>query len=243
MIHYHGGPITPERAAYQVWKARHAFVSFAHPGQIEIAAECCQSFALDNGAFTFWKSKKEVKWSSFYEWCEVWINHPGCDWAAIPDVIEGGSKANDDLLAEWPFGHRGVPVWHMDEPISRLEALADNWPRVAIGSSGQYDVVNVPACLRRLREAVTSILDAHGHPKTKLHGMRMLNTSIFTQVPLASADSTTVARNVGLDVHWQKHDSPISKGVRGLVMVDKIEFFNSPAQMPKKLNLSGGFGL
>ncbi|ELD8288965.1 hypothetical protein QJD89_004630, partial [Salmonella enterica] len=56
MIHYHGGPITPDTCAMKAWKGRHAFISFAHSGQINLAAEYCQSFALDNGAFTAWKA-------------------------------------------------------------------------------------------------------------------------------------------------------------------------------------------
>jgi hypothetical protein len=56
VIHYHGTPITPETAAIRVLRGRHAFVSFADPRAIETAAGVCQSFALDNGAFSFWKA-------------------------------------------------------------------------------------------------------------------------------------------------------------------------------------------
>ncbi|EJG4160400.1 hypothetical protein M9530_004977, partial [Escherichia coli] len=61
MIHYHGGPITPDTCAMRAWKGRHAFISFAHSGQINLAAEYCQSFALDNGAFTAWKAAGKNK--------------------------------------------------------------------------------------------------------------------------------------------------------------------------------------
>lgn len=61
MIHYHGGPITPDTCAMKAWKGRHAFISFAHSGQINLAAEYCQSFALDNGAFTAWKAAGKTK--------------------------------------------------------------------------------------------------------------------------------------------------------------------------------------
>ena len=52
MIHYHGTPMTPTADMVQAFKGRHAMVSFEHPAQIEIAAEICQSIALDNGAFS-----------------------------------------------------------------------------------------------------------------------------------------------------------------------------------------------
>lgn len=53
MIHFHGGPITPDTCALKAWKGRHAFISFANPGQLKLASEVTQSFALDNGAFSF----------------------------------------------------------------------------------------------------------------------------------------------------------------------------------------------
>ena len=48
MIHFHGGPITPDTCALKAWKGRHAFISFANPAQIDLASEVTQSFALDN---------------------------------------------------------------------------------------------------------------------------------------------------------------------------------------------------
>lgn len=54
MIHYHGGPVWPQPAAVQLWTRRHGLTSFAHPEQVGVMAELCQSFILDNGAFTYW---------------------------------------------------------------------------------------------------------------------------------------------------------------------------------------------
>lgn len=78
MIHYHGGPITPDTCAIRAWKGRHAFISFAHSGQINLAAEYCQSFALDNGAFTAWKAagKNKIDWGDYYAFVSRWKNHP-----------------------------------------------------------------------------------------------------------------------------------------------------------------------
>lgn len=60
MIHFHGLPITPDTAAVSALSGGHAFVSFANPRQLGIAAEVCQSFALDNGAFPAWKSGNPI---------------------------------------------------------------------------------------------------------------------------------------------------------------------------------------
>ena len=142
MIHYHGGPIWPETDASKIWKNRHAFVSFARPEQIGCAAEVSSSFALDNGAFSFWKSGKENDWRGFYEFVEKWHKHPGFDFALIPDVIDGDVKANMDLIDQWPFSNSvGVPVYHLHEPLHWLRFLCSKYPRVAIGSSGEYATI------------------------------------------------------------------------------------------------------
>jgi hypothetical protein len=74
LIHYHGLPITPESAAAQIMKGRHAFVSFAHPEQIGMAADICQSFALDNGAFSYWKSGKgRIDYDAYKQWVHNWM--------------------------------------------------------------------------------------------------------------------------------------------------------------------------
>jgi len=231
MIHYHGGPITPETCAYRTWRGRHAFVSFAHSYQIEFAAGICQSFALDNGAFTFWKQDKEPDWDSYYDWCAEWLYHPACDWAVIPDVIDGSEAENDALLHEWPFEQRGVPVWHLNESIDRLLRLAYMWPRVALGSTSEWDVSKPSACVERLNQVLPAIC-RNGRPITKLHGLRMLRPEIITKIPLASGDSTNVARNIGIDKRWEKAAyMPATKETRAQVLVERMEQHDTPSRL------------
>lgn len=228
MIHYHGGPITPETCARRVWQGRHAFVSYADSYQIELAASVCQSFALDNGAFSLWKKGKPTDWPGYYDWCEQWLAHPACDWAIIPDVIEGTEAENDALIAEWPHGGRGVPVWHLNESPERLHALAVMWPRVALGSAAEWDVNRPDKCLERLTQVWASVTDEQGRLLTKLHGLRMLNPAITQYVPLASADSTNVARNIGIDKKWKGTYSPATKETRADVLTERIESTPTP---------------
>ena len=184
--------VTPATAALRTWTGRHAFVSFARPEQLPLAAEVCQSFALDNGAFSLWRAGTPVDWQAFYGWVADWRRHPGFDFAVVPDVIDGSEAENDALAADWPFPrHEGAVVWHINESFERLERLAEAWPRVAIGSSGAFDVSRPKPFLARAREALAAICDDDGYPACKLHGLRMLNPAIFSQLPLASADSTT----------------------------------------------------
>lgn len=228
VIHFHGGPITPDPVALRAWKGRHAFISFAHPEQLAFAATIVQSFALDNGAFSFWKAGKIVNWPLFYAWVAKWRRHPRFAFAVVPDVIEGTEAENDALLEGWPFSrHEGAAVWHTNESIERLKRLAAAWPLVAIGSSGEHDVRRPEAFLKRMAEVMPHICDAEGYPVCKLHGLRQLNPKIFSKLPLSSGDSTNVARNTSLDTRWKGTYAPTTKETRAQILVERIEHFNS----------------
>lgn len=230
MIHYHGGPITPESAASVVYAGGHAFVSFSEPRDLQLAASLCQSLALDNGAYPAWQSGRPVRdWSAFYAWAASGQRLPNCDFAVVPDVIDGSEADNDALLAEWPLGKFfGAPVWHMHESLERLARLAADWPRICIGSSGQYAAVGTPGWHVRMATAMLVLCDEHGRPGVRIHGLRMLNPKVFGRYPLASADSTNIARNIGLDSAWKGTYPPRTKECRARVMRDRIELNPTP---------------
>lgn len=232
MIHFHGLPITPETAAVRALWAGHGFVSFAEPRNLALAVEVCQSFAIDNGAFTAWKQGKPVTdWSGFYEWAGKCKRIPSCDFAVVPDVIDGTEDDNDALLAEWPLPKWfGAPVWHMHESFDRLERLASIWPRVCIGSSGQFATIGTQAWWGRIAQAMRVVCNDDGEPLVKLHGLRMLNPDIFTRLPFASADSTNIGRNIGIDQAWRGTYTPATKESRVDVMRARIESQNAPAR-------------
>lgn len=231
MIHYHGLPITPQTAAAVALNAGHAFVSFAHADQLGVAIALCQSFAVDNGAFSAWKAGRPVKdWAGYYEWAANCLRVPSCDFAVIPDVIDGDEDANDALLDEWPLPiWFGAPVWHMHESLERLKRLVFSYPRVCIGSSGSYATVGNDLWWSRIVEAMLVMCDAEGRPMCKIHGLRMLNPKVFSRIPFASADSTNIGRNVGIDLNWSKGNYlPPTKEVRAQVMRARIESQNAP---------------
>lgn len=232
MIHYHGLPITPETAAVQAVSAGHAFVSFAHADQLRAAVAVCQSFAIDNGAFSAWKKGEPVTdWSAYYEWAAACKRIPTCDFAVIPDVIDGSESDNDALLMEWPLPHWfGAPVWHMHESLNRLERLAVHFPRVCIGSSGEFSSIGTANWWRRMGQAMRTVCNDDGEPLVRLHGLRMLNPDIFSKLPFASADSTNIGRNIGIDQAWRGTYQPRTKEARAQVMRDRIEGSNAPAR-------------
>jgi len=229
VIHYHGGPITPLTVADAVWRGRHAFVSYERPDQIAMAASVAQSFALDNGAFSAWSNGATIDVAGYAEWVKEWMRHPGFDWCLIPDVIDGTESDNIGMIAKWresgvPFS-LSVPVWHMHESLERLQYMAVSWPRIAIGSSGEYSTVGTDGWWGRISEAMGVICDDDGRPKCKLHGLRMLNPEVFTRLPLSSADSTNVARNHARESRRYQ----LTDGMGAIVITGRVEANQSAA--------------
>jgi hypothetical protein len=234
MIHYHGTPITPETAAATILAGRHAMVSFANPEQTELCFDVCQSVSFDNGAYPLWKAGESVSdWRPYYSWVSEYMYHPSFDFALIPDVIDGDERQNRALMAAWPLGRNiGVPVWHLHESLNYLQQLRDYWPRIALGSSGEYATIGTDRWWHRMAEAM-DILCPFSSPLVKIHGLRMLDPEIFTRFPFSSADSTNVARNIGIDKKWTGRYTPANKAGRGVVMADRIESQNSSSNWKK----------
>jgi len=231
VIHYHGLPITPATAALSAIGGRHAFVSYAHSSQLTLAIEACQSFAIDNGAFSAWRAGNPItNWSGYYAWATECMMIPSCDFAVIPDVIDGDEAANDALLAEWPLPRWfGAPVWHMHESMDRLLRLATEWPRICLGSSGDFAVIGNSSWWGRMAEAMAVLCDGEGRPKVRMHGLRMLDPEIFSRLPFASADSTNIGRNIGIDSAWRGTYTPPTKEARAMLIRQRIEATNAPA--------------
>jgi hypothetical protein len=222
--------MTPALDMVRAFAGKHAMVSFEDPRQMEVAAEICQSVVLDNGAFSAWRQGKPYDFGGFAAWAESWLRHPAVEWAVIPDVIDGTEADNDALLSDWTAQKAvSVPVYHMHESIDRLVRLAADWPRVALGSSGDYAIVGNERWWNRMADMLDAICDSQGRPLVKLHGLRMLDPGVFSKIPLASADSTNVARNVGIDSAWRQSYAPQSRAMRAAILMERIEKHASAA--------------
>jgi hypothetical protein len=231
MIRYHGLPMWPKEAMIRAMYGRHGMVSYERPEQIEIAAEVCQSIVLDNGAFSAWKSGEPHDFQGYQRWCAHWLKHPAVEWCVIPDVIDGSEGENDELLLAWQLPRAlSVPVWHLHEDLRRLRVLSERYNRVALGSSGEYAEPGDLKWWSRMSEVMAAVCDADGLPRVKLHGLRMLDPVVFSHIPLSSADSCNVARNLGYDCRWDGPYTPRSKAVRALVLIDRIEHHASASR-------------
>lgn len=237
MIHYHGTPCGATREDVgRFLSGRHALIPWSRNEDVGTAAEVCQSMCFDNGAFSAWKQGNPITdWAEYYRWCREWSRHPAFDWAIIPDMIDGSEKDNDRLIQEWdkkmwhPTYVQGVPVWHMHESLGRLRRLADGrHHRIAIGSSGEWPTPGTESWWRRMDEAMAVACDEKGRPKSKLHGLRMLDPAIFTRLPLASADSTNAVRNSSGFSRFGMYCPP-NASTRMSIIADRIEAHQSAA--------------
>lgn len=230
LIHYHGTPCSGSRQdTARFLSGRHAMVPFPNPDDLGAALDVCSSVVLDNGAFTVWKQGGKLDVVGYGQWVGTLRHHPAFDWAVIPDVIDGDEDDNNRLIAEWPYGRDGIPVWHLHESLDRLRWLAGCWPRVALGSSGKWAGPGTAPWWRRMSEAMNAIDIGEGRPMCRLHGLRMLAVDIFTRLPLASADSTNAARNSNLVGRFGSYPPP-TQAQRMAVIADRIECHQSAAR-------------
>ena len=126
-------------------------------------------------------------------------------------------------------------MWHLHESLLRLDRLVSSFSRVALGSSQEYAVVGTAHWWKRMHDVMRVACDEDGYPRAKLHGLRMLNPAVFAKLPLASADSTNIARNVNIDQKWRGTYTPPTKEARAAVMRHRIEAVNAPSQWTTKL--------
>lgn len=210
---YHVTPITPVPRLLALGPRCYC-VSHYEPKQMKYMPQVGARVMIDNGAFSFFTETMRIRaklaregltdremkrlqwlelprdWTRFYAFVEQHIFEPG-RWAVIPDVIAEGSQAQDALLREWRFGHRGAPVWHTGEPIDRLLRLADTWPRVCIGSTDEHWIVGSDIWVERMDEAWTALLKRHRDPV--IHMLRGVDVAHL--YPFSSADSSSLGQN------------------------------------------------
>ena len=130
-------------------------------------------------------------WRPYFDWLEAKLQRDGT-WAVIPDAPGAPSQLNDALLKEWPFGvEKGVPLWHMDGPISRLGRLCEIYPRVALGWIGhpKLEPVGCDGYRRRMDE-VAAFFGNRWHDTHMMRGILVAH-----DYPFVSADATSAAQN------------------------------------------------
>ena len=232
MIAYHGTPLGgPHSERSRFYRSRHALVPYGDQQDLGAVAEFSASFVVDSSAFSAWKAGKPFDPEGYVRWCEGLRHVPNLDWCLIPDVIGGSADENDALLRDWPAHLRaiGVPVYHLHEDLGRLDRLLNEWPRVALGSSGAFDPPGAMLWWSRMEHVMDVACDEDGRPRARLHGLRMLSPQITARLPLASADSTAAAQNSGMVRRFGTYVSP-NRVQRAEVVASILEATIVPAR-------------
>lgn len=199
MRKYHGTPLGGTKMdSIKFLKGRDALISMAAQGQTAEVLECCDSFCLDNGAFTIWKTTGgKIDVPKYKTWVDSLATHPAFDFALIPDVIMGEEKENDELVASWDSEHIGIPVYHLGEPVDRFFRLAKDFKKIAFGSTDLWPRNGSKGWWKHMADFMDTITDSRGVMPVKVHGLRMLDPKLFQYLPLHSGDST----NAGVNGH------------------------------------------
>lgn len=223
-IHYHGLPLTPEVMLFDL-AGKHVCISYAtkRDPQVNTALRLMQSIMFDNGAFSIHQQGGGLDINAYYDWLRPMLRQP--HWAVVPDVIGGTVEQQREMIATWPFPKAlGAPVWHLALPLDYLAELADQWPRICLGSSQQYWKVGSSRWRARMQEAERILRDSSCH----IHGLRMMHEAGKWHF-LASVDSVNVARN-----YKDREDMPGR-------MADRIDRVNAPPRPVSKYDLGDLF--
>lgn len=166
---------------------------------------------VDNGAFSAWMSGETMSdeyWEGFAAWASDILARCPQAVAVIPDVIDGDAQANNELMHEfmgmsWLDGvgslptERLMPVWHMHEPLSRLQYLVESgFAYIAFGSSGEYAQPGTAQWDARIAAAFAAIdemVATGAYARPWIHMMRAQAQA--HKFDFDSSDSTNVAVN------------------------------------------------
>jgi hypothetical protein len=75
-----------------------------------------------------------------------------------------------------------------------------------------------------MKDLIRHVVDQHGQPITKLHGLRMLNLDFHKT---SSGCVVLTARNIGIDKAWSGAYSPASKETRATLLVERIGYITA----------------
>ena len=194
-----------------------------------------QSFALDNGGVLGLENRALLlTWQSVLTaGSKNGCGPAGSDWAVIPDVIMAPrtrmTAELHHLAAAAPI--RASRLAHARSPQNASDASARSWQRIcnrraAVGTRAPGTVRMVGAAHGPGDETSFAM---NGRPITKLHGLRMLNASAFTNTcRWRSVDSAGVSRKsaqrTGCGPTGRASDT-----VKALVLIDSYESRQSAA--------------
>ena len=71
----------------------------------------------------------------------------------------------------------------------------------------------------------------------------MLSPTIFSHLPLASADSTNAGYNAGIDGSWKGPYQPITPGLRAAAIMERTEMHAAASWWQRTAGIQANLGL
>lgn len=246
MIKYHGTPVGGSKMdSLKFLNGRHALISFAHPNQGAEVLEFCESFCVDNGAFTIWKTTGgDINIPEYVNFVEMMGKHPAFDFAIIPDKIMGSEQQNDDMIKQWEDTgmtdiYHCTPVFHLGENPDRFLELASRYHKVCFGSTDAWARNGSKEWWKNMADFMDIVTDEDGVLPCKVHGLRMLDTKLFQYLPLHSGDST----NAGVNGHKAMKKPPfpaVHRWQGNERIAQRIEAFQSAPVWDREILIKDG---
>jgi len=229
MIHYHSGSLPGGTEAQLAYAGKHAMISFAEGHNLApMIVELCHSFSLDGDLSNRTdQGSLLANMEEYAAWVERWYRHPALDFYLMPYSC---TPEADSLVSDWrelvsdDIYTRGIPVFNLDQSLGHLDDLLEEFPHsLAIATVSSYGDPGSLKWWERIAQVMEKLIDEDGRPIRRLHGVQMLDPTIFSHLPLSSADSNCVARNCGEDHRWEGPYQPATPYQRALILMERIE--------------------
>lgn len=141
--------------------------------------------ALDSGAFSVAQGTMEISLEQYAQFLDKWAY---CfTFVSNLDVLLGEdshllSAENQMKLEQW--GHKPVPIYHLDEPWDVLDIMAERYEYIGLGGMAITGASNSEN--KTWLDECFKLIDGRCH----VHGMGLANETFIKRWPWYSADST-----------------------------------------------------
>ena len=191
--------------------------------KIKRTLNCCDTFMLDSGAFTFMNSGKKVHWKTYVDEYIEFINKYDIQHFIELDLYGVIGVEKTEKIRKYIEHHTGkkpIPVYHGTMPVSYFRMLCQKYPYVAVSATGTIE----SSKWTQNKQALKQIIRIGHSYGTKLHGLgytRLENIN-KPEIMFDSVDSTAWLSGARFGTwYYVKHGKLVSKNMSGKGLTGK----------------------
>lgn len=124
---------------------------------------CCDTFMLDSGAFTFMNSGKKVHWKTYVDEYIEFINKYDIQHFIELDLYEVLGAEKTEKIRRYIEHHTGkkpIPVYHGTMPVSYFRMLCQKYPYVAVSATGTIESSKWTKNKQALKQIISLVMIA-----------------------------------------------------------------------------------